>query len=90
MSNTGLKCIHREEIDGRNAFVGYRVKVQWRGRVLRRRFSDRGNGGKRHTLKVALEWRDRSEAELRKPRTEAWIRSSGAWGRGARTGMWNR
>ena len=50
--------------------IGWFVRVSWHGEHVRKFFSDGVNGGKRKALEAALEFRDRTEKQLGKPRTD--------------------
>lgn len=49
---------------------GYNVRIQWRGERRSKFFSDRMYGDRLAALFAALEWRNATEKELGKPRTE--------------------
>jgi hypothetical protein len=49
---------------------GYFVRIQWKGQRRSKFFSDRVHGDRLAALVAALEWRDATEKELGKPRTE--------------------
>jgi hypothetical protein len=49
---------------------GYIVRIQWRGERRAKFFSDRVHGDRLAALFAAIEWRDATEKELGKPRTE--------------------
>lgn len=56
---------------------GWQARVQWDGEAAYKRFADGVYGGPEEALEAAIEWRDETEKELGKPRTEKWIRASG-------------
>jgi hypothetical protein len=49
---------------------GYFVRIQWKGERRMKFFSDKLYGDRLGALAASLEWRDATEAELGKPRTE--------------------
>lgn len=49
---------------------GYFVRIQWKGERKAKFFSDGVYGDRLGALTAAIEWRDTTEAELGKPRTE--------------------
>jgi hypothetical protein len=49
---------------------GYFVRIQWKGERRAKFFSDGVHGDRLAALDAALEWRNKTEAELGKPRTE--------------------
>lgn len=49
---------------------GYMARVPWQGRMHQKFFSDKKYGDRLGALTAALEWRDRTERELGKPRSE--------------------
>jgi hypothetical protein len=49
---------------------GYFVRIMWKGEKRSKFFSDSVHGDRLGALFAALEWRDRTEKELGKPRTE--------------------
>ncbi|MCU0912963.1 MAG: hypothetical protein MUC88_00195 [Planctomycetes bacterium] len=70
-----MKSISRFDY-GRNR--GWFVRVRWRGRTHSKLFSDRLHGGKRKALDASVAWRDQTEADLGKPRTEAVVQADPA------------
>jgi hypothetical protein len=49
---------------------GYNVRVRWKGTTYGKFFSDRKFGDRLAALAAAIEWRDKTEREIGKPRTE--------------------
>ncbi len=49
---------------------GYFVRVRWKGQNRSRFFSDKKHGDRLAALTAAIEWRDATERELGKPRTD--------------------
>ncbi len=49
---------------------GYSVRIMWRGERRAKFFSDTVHGDRLGALTAALEWRNETEKELGKPRTE--------------------
>jgi hypothetical protein len=49
---------------------GYFVRIQWNGERRAKFFSDKAYGDRLAALDAALEWRNKTEKELGKPRTE--------------------
>lgn len=49
---------------------GFFVRVRWKGQNRSRFFSDKKHGDRLSALGAAIEWRDTTERELGKPRTE--------------------
>src|SRR5262245_52059340 len=49
---------------------GYFVRIQWKGERRAKFFSDGVYGDRLAALDAALEWRNATEAELGKPRTD--------------------
>ena len=74
MSNTGHKNISRYKGDKRKG-PGLQATVQWRKELRRQSFPDKDFDSPAGTLLAALEWRDATEIELGKPRTERRILS---------------
>lgn len=74
MSNTGHKNISRYK-GGKKKGPGLQVSVQWRNEIRRQSFPDKDFDSPAGTLLAALEWRDETEDELGKPRTERRILS---------------
>lgn len=52
------------------SMVGYMVRVNWNGQRRQAFFSDKKYGDRLAALDAALQWRNKTEAELGKPRTE--------------------
>lgn len=74
MSNTGHKNISRYK-GGKKKGSGLQVCVQWRKELRYRSFPDSEFDSPAETLLVALDWRNETEIELGKPRTERRILS---------------
>ncbi|MDZ4718155.1 MAG: AP2/ERF family transcription factor [Roseiflexaceae bacterium] len=49
---------------------GYTVRIAWKGAKHGKFFSDRVHGDRLGALAAAIEWRDRTERQIGKPRTE--------------------
>lgn len=49
---------------------GYSVRIQWKGARRAKFFSDGAYGDRLGALSAAIDWRDKTEQELGKPRTE--------------------
>ena len=49
---------------------GWFVRVAFHGKMHQKFFSDIAQGGKRKALKAAIKWRNKTEKNLGKPRTE--------------------
>jgi hypothetical protein len=49
---------------------GYFVRIQWKGERRAKFFSDKTHGDRLAALDAALEWRNQTEKELGKPRSE--------------------
>jgi hypothetical protein len=49
---------------------GYNVRVAWKGQKYGKFFSDRIYGDRLAALDAAIQWRDKTEREIGKPRTE--------------------
>ncbi len=49
---------------------GYSVRIQWKGARRAKFFSDRTYGDRLGALFAAIDWRNKTEQELGKPRTE--------------------
>lgn len=52
---------------------GYFVRVCWKRTIKMKFFSDRKHGDRLAALDAAIEWRDRTERELGKPRSERMV-----------------
>ena len=75
-----MKSISRFDY-GRNR--GWLVRVRWQGRTHTKMFSDGIHGGRQAALEAATAWRDQTELDLGKPRTEATVQAKGETG-----GIW--
>ena len=73
MSNTGHKNISRYRCKKKG--TGLQVRVQWRKEIRYRCFPDGNFDSPTEALLSALDWRDETEIELGKPRTERRILS---------------
>lgn len=52
---------------------GWYVRVTFKGKVHSKFFSDKKNGGKDASLKMALTWRDNTRTKIGKPQTDRHI-----------------
>ena len=52
---------------------GYMVRVAWKGEIHHKFFSDKRCGDRLAALDAAIQWRDRTEVEIGKPRTERMV-----------------
>lgn len=66
---TRHKGITRIDYPPKRTF-GYMARVPWQGRMHQKFFSDKKYGDRLGALTAALEWRDKTERELGKPRSE--------------------
>lgn len=66
---TKHKNVTRVDHPRKNSF-GYLVRIMWKGQRRGKFFSDQTYGDRLGALFAALEWRDATEKELGKPRTE--------------------
>ncbi len=74
-----FKGIYRRECGAKKRCrTGWFVKIIWKGERRSHMFHDDTSGHPEKALEVAITWRNKMEAEMGKPRTEAHIRSSGA------------
>jgi hypothetical protein len=69
MSKSGYKGISRIDQPSRKTF-GWFVRVTFNGQRRVKFFSDKANGGRKKALDAAVEYRNRAEKELGKPRTD--------------------
>jgi hypothetical protein len=69
MATSGYKSISRVDHEKKHAY-GWLVRIAFNGERYQKFFSDAANGGKRASLKAAIEWRNRTEKKIGKPRTE--------------------
>lgn len=53
--------------------IGYMVRVVWQGRRYQKFFSDKKYGGQDTALEAALAWRNATEQQLGKPRSEQFV-----------------
>jgi hypothetical protein len=74
MSNTGHKNITRVDHEECRMY-GYLVRVMWKGEMYQKWFADGVYGDR--VAQEAIDWRDKIERQIGKPRTERQIRSSG-------------
>ncbi|MBC8075126.1 MAG: hypothetical protein H7Y32_03545 [Chloroflexales bacterium] len=63
------KNVSRIDHPGRSTY-GYFVRIQWKGEKRAKLFSDAVYGDRLAALDEALRWRDATEKELGKPRTD--------------------
>ncbi len=69
MTSSGYKSISR--IDSKHKRThGWFVRIKFKGRELRKWFGDAAYDGKPAALEAAVDWRDETERDLAKPRTE--------------------
>ncbi|GAB4110557.1 MAG: hypothetical protein Fur005_11920 [Roseiflexaceae bacterium] len=66
---TRYKNITRIDHPAKRTF-GYNVRVAWKGKRYGKFFSDRVYGDRLGALAAAIDWRDKTEREIGKPRTE--------------------
>jgi hypothetical protein len=66
---TRHKGITRIDYPPKRTF-GYMARVPWQGKMHQKFFSDKKYGDRLGALAAALEWRDQTERELGKPRSE--------------------
>ncbi len=69
MATSGHKSISRVDHEKKHAY-GWFVRVAYQGKMHQKFFSDLAQGGKRKALKAAINWRNKTEKKLGKPRTE--------------------
>lgn len=69
---TRHKGITRIDHPAKRTF-GYMVRVAWKGEIHQKFFSDKRCGDRLAALDAAIQWRDRTEAEIGKPRTERMV-----------------
>ena len=69
MTTSGHKGISRVDSAKKNTF-GWYVRVRFANLTRAKFVSDRSHGGREAALAVAVEWRNRLEEELGKPRTD--------------------
>jgi len=72
MATSGHKGISRVDHEKKHAH-GWLVRVTFRGEKHQKFFSDLAQGGKRASLKSAIQWRNQTEKKIGKPRTERMI-----------------
>ena len=74
MSKSGHKNISRidQEREGRRPQHGWFVRVTWKGKTHSKWFAD-GDGDDQASLQAAIEWRNKTEQEIGKPRTDRQI-----------------
>jgi hypothetical protein len=69
MARSGHKGISRVDHEKKHAH-GWLVRITFRGEKHQKFFSDLAEGGKRASLKSAIQWRNRTERKIGRPRTE--------------------
>jgi hypothetical protein len=69
MAKSGYKGISRIDQPKRKTY-GWYVRVRFNGVQRSKFFSDESNGGREQALERAVEYRNRTEQELGKPRTD--------------------
>ena len=68
----GLKSITRIDQPEKHTH-GWYVRVRYAGKEISRFFSDKTNGGKKKALEAAVKFRDTTERQLGKPRTDRFV-----------------
>ena len=77
MAKSGYKGISRIDQPSRNTF-GWYVRVMFNGMTRCKFFSDKVSGGKQKALEAAIQYRNKAEKELGRPRTDRLVtRGSG-------------
>jgi hypothetical protein len=69
MATSGYKSVSRVDHAKKNAY-GWLVRVAFRGKLHSKFFSDLAHKGRRKALKAAIAWRNKTEKELGKPRSD--------------------
>lgn len=69
---TRYKGVTRIDHPAKRTF-GYMVRVAWKGEIHQKFFSDKRCGDRLAALDAAIQWRDRTEQEIGKPRTERMV-----------------
>lgn len=69
---TRHKNITRVDHPAKRTF-GYMVRVQWDGVMHYKFFSDKKHGDRLGSLAAAIDWRDKTERSIGKPRTEQFV-----------------
>jgi hypothetical protein len=69
MATSGYKSISRVDHDKKNAY-GWLVRIAFEGKMYQKFFSDLAHHGKRKALNAAVDWRNKTERKIGKPRTE--------------------
>ena len=72
MGQRKYKSITRIDRPERGHLAWY-VRVSFQGRLISKHFADRKHGGKRKALKAAITFRNQTEKELGKPRTDRMV-----------------
>lgn len=63
------KCIQRIDQDSKKTH-GWYVRVNFKGKMVRKLFSDKKSGGRKLALELAIAWRNNTEKKLGKIRTD--------------------
>lgn len=74
MANTGYKGISRIDQPSRNTF-GWYVRVMFNKKTRCKFFSDKAHGSRKKALEAAIEYRNKAEKELGRPRTDRLVSS---------------
>jgi len=69
MATSGHKSISRVDHAKKHAY-GWLVRIAFESKMHQKFFSDAAHKGKRASLKAAIEWRNKTEKKIGKPRTE--------------------
>jgi hypothetical protein len=69
MATSGYKSISRVDYEKKHAH-GWFVRIPFQSEMHQKFFSDVAQGGRRAALRAAIEWRNKTEKKLGKPRTE--------------------
>src|SRR5687767_1260129 len=69
MATSGHKSISRVDHEKKHAY-GWLVRIAFNNEMHQKFFSDLAHGGKRKALKAAIDWRNKTEKKIGKPRTE--------------------
>lgn len=69
IASSGYKGVSRIDHPAKNMF-GWYVRVPFQGRIYSKFFNDNKHGGKEKALKKAVQYRNKIEREIGKPRTD--------------------
>ena len=86
MAKSGYKGISRIDQPERKTY-GWYVRVRFNGTQRSKFFSDEANGGREEALKQAVRFRNRTEQELGKPRTDRLVIARNPRNRSGITGV---